>query len=502
MNLEAGQAWRKMMIEEDVVAMARLAFNFYLTPKQADIVREIAFSKHKRLSVCAMTRYGKTQCVAIGIALLIFMKKNLKIAFIGPREEQAGLLRQYMAELILKFPELLKKAQINIVGEQRIMKEASKKRMTFSNGCEYRVFSAEGEADRLMGFGADIVVVDEACLIPQLAWPKIMRMLGDNPENAVLIELYNPWNRDNKAFEHSIDPKFKKIHVWWEDAVIEGRTTKNFVMEQAQFYGGTNTLEFTVLYKSEFPKESEDSLFNLEHIEKAEKTYHGYIHELSLLQEKVCNAHQYKESIIRKAKEEIKKYKLIISCDPADKGLDETVILWGVQKENKYEVINYYSEAKSESMQIVGKIFNLCKEFIGKKTVGEVHIDPVGIGVGALSRLKELIREHDYRNIKVRGCHFGEKAIKKDHYLNKKAENYFRLRNLFIDEMITIPKHDKLRKHLIAMKWELTSNSKKRIVDPGHDKTAKKTSSIKSPDWSDALVYFIWRGPELKYGFI
>ena len=77
--------------------------------------------------------------------------------------------------------------------------------------------------------------------------------------------------------------------------------------------------------------------------------------------------------------------------------------------------------------------------------------------------------------------------------MNKKAENYFGLRAIFMDELIKIPKIDKLRKHLIAMKWELTSSAKKKIVDP----------EDYSPDFADCLTYFVWRDRgELVFDFI
>ena len=197
-------------------------WGFDLAPGQIEMVRKIAFLEHNRISISAMTRYGKTQCVAFGIALLIDFGVPAKIAFIGPKQEQAGILRQYLADLILADKSLLSKAQIYVTGEERIGKEASRKRMTFNTGAEYRVFSAEGEADRLMGFGADIVVKDEACLISRTANAKIMRMLGDNPDNGVLIELYNPWNRDNVAFEHTMDPEFDVLQIeLWIHCMLE-----------------------------------------------------------------------------------------------------------------------------------------------------------------------------------------------------------------------------------------------------------------------------------------
>ena len=459
-------------------------FKYILTRGQIEIVRKIAFLEEKRLSISAYTQYGKTFCVTIGIALLIDKGKT-KVAFIGPLQEQASLLRQYMSELILRSKSLLKKAMLTAEGESRISKEASRKRMTFTNGSEYRIFSAEGEAKRIMGFGVGItdgigiIVKDESCLIPKAANAKIGRMMGNNPEDCIFIELHNPWNSDNIAFEHTLDPKFDVTHIGWEQGVKEGRTTKKHVMEQKN---EITPLEFTVLYDSNFPDEAEDSLFNLKRIKEAEERKYNFENELLELEKKLSEPHKYSESEIKIAKIDIQKYTRIVSCDPAEQGLDETVIFWGVEKENKFQLVGYYSEPKSEPMDVVGRVIDKMEEYIGRKVKGLINIDRIGIGSGAFSRLKEVILEKGYKNVKVIGCHYGETAMKKDIYANKKAENYFRLQALFNEEMISILELKKLKKQLIAMRFKRTSSNKKIIIDPDD-----------SPDWGDCLVYFIWK---------
>jgi hypothetical protein len=436
-----------------------------------------------------MTRYGKTKCVSIAMGLIILFYKNKKIALIGPQAEQAQILRNYMTELIFASKDLMDLAQIEVQGLDRMRKEASRKRQTFSNGCEYRVFSAEGDANRLMGFGADIVVKDEACLISREANAKIMRMLGDNPENGVLIELYNPWDRDNVAFEHSTNPEFKHYKIGWAIALEEGRTTQKFINEQKE---ELTPLEFTVLYESEFPAESEDSIFNLIRIEEAKKREFKFEEELLELEDIMMHAEKHREIDVKQAKEKIKNFKRIVSCDPADQGLDSTVIYKGIKKELKYQQIKSFSEPKSDPMGIVGKIVTIIEEDYTGITNYEIFIDRIGIGTGPLSRLKEVIKEKGWKNVTVTGCHFGEKAINEDHYRNKKAENYFRLQALFNEGMIQIIDRREQTNQLLQMKWKLTSTGKREVVDPD-----------KSPDFADALVYFTWHEQStLPFGFM
>jgi len=318
---------------------------------------------------------------------------------------------------------------------------------------------------------------------------------GDDPINSILIEMYNPFDRDTIAYDHSISPRFKRIEIDYRTGIKEGRTTQEFIEEQRE---DLTPLEFCVLYLSKFPDESEDSLYRLSKVETAETVKCTFEKDLSEIENKILNHKKYTDPEIKHAKEELKKYTRIISCDPADKGMDWTVIFWGIQYENKYQVTGYYSEPKSESMNIVGRIFKKVEIFIGKEVSGKINIDRIGIGAGALSRLNELIKERNYKNVQVIGCHFGESPVQKENlknkkadFQNKKAENYFRSSDIFTAGLISIPQVRELKAQLLSMKWELTSSALKRIIDPE-----------KSPDYADALCYFTWKdNREFSFGF-
>lgn len=476
------------MRRKDVRTLVKFKFGRDLSPGQELIVRKIAFLESKRISIRAPTRYGKTQCVADAVSLILDFGIPYKIAFIGPMAEQAAILRQYMADNILADHELLKKAQITSEGESRIGKEASRKRMTFTTGAEYRVFSAEGEANRLMGFGADIIIKDESCLIPKIANSKIMRMAGDNPENAIIIELMNPWNRDNIAFEHTLDPDWDVIHINWQQAVKEGRTTQEFVDEQRK---ELTPLEFTVLYDSEFPEQGEDSLFNLNDINYAEINPDIHLWSDFIKLKELINDGKLSDKELLEAKKKYCFFKKKISCDPADKGRDETVIYWGITDGLYYEVIGYYSEPKSENMGIANRITaKLRSDMIPDKT--DVNVDAIGIGTGPVSRIKEVIRDEKWTGITVVSCKNGEAAMDAKRYPHKDDENYFRLNDLFKEHLIKIPKIPKLKSQLVSIKWKNNSVGKREVVYPDD-----------SPDYADCLMYFTWKDKSsLVMGFV
>ena len=442
--------------EKDVKVLVKVMFNITLTTKQQEIVRIIAFSEKKRICINAFTRYGKSMCVAIGVALFLWINENKKVAVIAPQEDQASIIRNYIADLIISSPRL---ADLVDIGRdntiERLKKETSRKRWTFKNGCELRMISAHGEAYRLMGFGASICIIDEAALISRVAYAKIVRMLGDDPENSVLIELANPWSRDNKYYEHYTSGRFETVHIGYETGIKEGRTTETFIEEVRS---ELTPIEFTVLYESKFPDEAEDSLFRFSWVKRASEV----------------------DFPIGGRK--------IISCDPSDKGLDRTVIMWGYEQNGNYKVCEIYSEPISDNMQIASKIIEWHRE----KGADQINIDCIGIGAGVVSRVKEVLPE-----VLVKACHFGEAPFSfkqtqytkqidhlapKKRFMNKKAEQYFKLRSLLEEGKVDIPNHQTLRSELMAMRWELTSSEKIRIIDPD-----------KSPDFADACVFFIWK---------
>lgn len=464
------KAWKKM----DARALARYYFNKELTPLQTELIRKITFHEDLniwRLCISAMTRWGKSFCVTIGIGLYLIKNTHKMIPFIGPTGDQAKILRDYMTELVIDCPILLEDSDIEIKGIERIKKEASKTRMTFSSrNNEYRVFSAEGMAERLMGHGVGsgggIIVKDEAVLINDVANAKIGRMAGDKPEGVLIIELFNPWNRDNKVHEHINDPNWDYTHIGWKDAIKDGRTTKEFVEEQKR---ELTPLEFQVLYESQFPDESEDQLIPYWAIKAA-------IREIP----KLPHTNDVRMGI-----------------DIAEMGVDLTVIIVGAKYGGLYVPDEVKAYPKQELMVTVGRIAKMENERQDSISVKHLTIDALGIGSGVSGRLAEMRVEG---KIAARVRRFESSSTKgftkkdKVRFLNMKSKAYIHLRTIFVNKKIIIhpdiaKAFPQLIKQLSQMK-HIPVNGKIKILDPGEgkDDTAKK----KSPDFADALCYFCW----------
>ena len=232
-----GKKIAELVRSEDVAGLAKVLFKFDLTPTQILFAKDVLFNESKkRITISAMTRYGKSQVIAIVIGIYLLITSNQKVFFIAPTKEQATILRNYLNQLVLSCPTLLEISDMDLDKKEDSFKaEVSKSRVTFKNGNEYRVFTAGTDGQGMMGFGLNnggIIVIDEATKIPREAYTKIIRMLGDNPQDSKIVELYNPWDKDNKAYEHSISPDWTHYRIDYEIAIIEGRVDPKFVEQQ------------------------------------------------------------------------------------------------------------------------------------------------------------------------------------------------------------------------------------------------------------------------------
>lgn len=429
--------------ERDVKSLCRYYFNFSITEGQAIIIRKIAYAEHPRLIINCMTQYGKTRAVSLGVCLYFLFNEGKRVALLGPTYNQTGILRNYVAELISDSPVMWEMIDQQTRGVGGLKRQLSKNRITFNNGCVLMVLSAEGSGNRLLGFGADYVIVDESCSIKkEVHRAKISRMLGSN-RRAIFVEISNPTTTDSQYYDDWNDPLFERIHIDYVQALREERVTKEFIEEQRR---KLTPMEFRILYESRFPTQSEDSVFDTEKIDRAIKNV-------------VDIQPEYR----------------IIACDPADKGRDLTVIMLLWSNGDRWVVKSIYSEAKSEQTNVAGRILRMTQE----QFIHEVKID-YGMGAGIISMVRAGLARSKTR---VSPAVFGSSPIDKKRFLNRKAEMYFWLADMFNTGRINIPAHPTLIKELLSIKWEHSMGGKIKIIDPEE----------KSPDFADALVIGIWK---------
>lgn len=424
---------------------------------QCKIVESIAYGDNNRIAISAMTQYGKSLSVSIGIIYFILMRKNKKVLCISPTIKQSRIIMDYVAGFLLSNSVTLNMIDLEYTGADRLKKEVSKSRITFKNGCTIMILSAEGKAERLMGFGADLVVEDESCLISHEVYRvRISRMLGAN-QNSIHVQIGNPFHRDNHFYQHWSDPRFgyKTIHISYKTAINEGRITEEFIEAQRR---ELLPHEFTILYDAEFPEEAENALFRREWIEKATR-------DPVVLEDKI----------------------IYVGVDVARFGTDYTVFTIlehnpRVCEGGEFYINKIIATAKEDTMQTVGRVQELCVDL----NPVSISIDDIGVGGGVTDRLKEMKSEGLIQS-KIIPCVFSARAeLDKKHQLrNLKSEVYRDLRNVFEQGRIVMPPvddryHITLKNELMSMKTEYTSGRMK-IIDPE-----------KSPDFADSLAIALY----------
>ena len=420
--------------------LCKALFNVEPCPGQREIIDAIVWDNDKRITITAYTQYGKTYAVALATALYLYLHRDKSINEIAPVRRQSKKYRQYLVEFILNCGPLRQQLDVNAEGAEKIKKEVSKQRMTFKDGNEVNILTAGGKntAQSLMGHGGDLIILDESCDVPDEVYSKrIPRMLGAHPD-AVLVEIGNPWRKDNHFYEHWNSEKYRSIKIDWKQGVKEGRITKEFIEEQREGSDLTDT-EFKVLYEAEFPDQLEDGLIK----------------------------HSWVQRAIDKPPFEFSQDSKIVGIDVAELGQDKSVATITYQENGKVNVdtIEYWS--KQETMATVNKIDN--------KLHGHEYlvVDAIGVGSGVASRFKEL-------NYNTYAMKVGESPNKqKSRYSNKKAQYYWKLRDLFEAGEIRINSNhaDKLKSELTAIQYEHQPNGAIKIIDPD-----------KSPDFADSLM--------------
>lgn len=181
-------------------------------------------------------------------------------------------------------------------------------------------------------------------------------------------------------------------------------------------------------------------------------------------------------------------HRRVLAVDVARYGDDETVFCILESKDIvRWELINLEHWRNKSLMECVGKIMDLQRVF--KPDV--ITIDDVGMGGGVTDRLTESrIRVNPFN---------GAETCERNLFFNKKAEAYFKLKDMIDRGYLKIMNDELLIDQLLTIKYRYRSDKTKMIVG----KEEMRKEGIKSPDRADALsmaAYFTGRALALPSG--
>jgi len=422
---------------------------FKLSAGQEDIFRIIYEPSIKRGVIKTITQYGKSEVASMALVMAAVERKE-KILIVAPSEKQAKIIMGKIIEHLFDHDYLTK--MIEYTGKLELLKsERSKTKITFRNGSEIMLLTAEAktvarEGKGLMGFGATIVLVDESSLIPDRMYSKILRMVGGVKKGrGKLIQLGNPFE-DNHFGNAFRSERYEKVSIDWKQALSEGRITQEFLDEAKE---DMPPMDWLIFYEVKFPKFGpEDALIPMDWIELA-----------------VNNRVEEGEEVQA-------------GLDVARFGNDKTVFIM----RKGFKVTALEEVTKMDTMEVVGWV----RPMLDKEPELEgLAVDIVGLGAGVYDRLLEL--NYEVREVNVGEAPSDDEA--KEKFYNLRAEIFWNLRNMFKPDSngkseISIPNDPELKKELSEIRYKYSSEKKIKI----ESKEEMKKRLGHSPDKADALA--------------
>jgi len=329
---------------------------------------------------------------------------------------------------------------------EHLRRERSKNRLTFKHANntlgEVYVLSADSRnkqkaGDALMGFGAAQLVLDEAAMIDDDIEAKIFRMLGDKMEN-FYCKIGNPFYR-NHFLDSYRDPKYFKLNIDYKQGIKEGRLNENFIEEAKQ------RPYFSVLYENKFPE-----------ADAIDDRGWSYL---------ITDA-EFERALV---KVENPFGMVYLGQDVARGGGNFNV--W-VKRTNNYATILGKNQ-DGDLMSQTGTTVRFVKEH--QIEWPAVSIDDTGVGGGVSDRLRE-------QGFRINAVKLGESARESTKFMNRRAENYWKVKEWLNNGGKLDPASD--WSELLEIKYKTDSAGKLKIMS----KDEMRTRGIESPDVADALM--------------
>lgn len=417
-------------------ALCQLLFKIKIYDYQEKIMRAV-IDRKKKITIRSTTRAGKTYTLAMTAIILAVFKDNHSIGIVAPTFDKARKFMEYIAQLLNESPLFNDIVMINTEGLthlEKLRKEVSKRKITFTNGSSIEIKSIDLSRKGLaiMGMGYSTILVEEVGEIDEESYSRIYRMLVES-QDTIICEIGNPWQL-GFFFDHHHSPDWEKIHISWQDCVREGRMTKEAVEDQRK---ELTDIEFKILFDADFPQEIEFAIFPNVAITQAIRS-----------------------------KEFAQFDKILVGVDVASGGRDLTVVTVIGVAGNEFSYIEHKEIDSRDTMQTVGII----QEMLTKYPHAEVTVDSVGLGLGVKDRLKEL-------KVNVTGFIAGSTARNDTRFSNIKTEAVFALSDIMkAGRFWNLPPASKYVLNLRSWIYEIRSDRQLKVIDPD-----------KSPDYGDSL---------------
>ena len=438
-----------------------------LTYTQLLIAYIIVKRKWRRIILILPTQYGKSLVVALAV-LIRAATHNEKWAIIAPTEDKGRIIMDYVIEHIFDNRFFIEKLEY-FGTKEKLKQERSKTRLTFREGGEIRVFSANANNTQqtqkaLMGFGSQNIVLDESGHLPDQLYSTVKRMLGGyegTPEGTFLLEIGNPFLR-NHFWRTWIGKRYIKVFVDYLTALKEGRYTEDFIDEMR------DEAFFDVLYECHFPDQESDVPLGYRSLLGGTSIMDCFIDR------DIPLGHKDNGDLIDKP---------ILGIDPNHGGKNNTVMVVRYPMTGFAKVVLKKNYSQFKGQDITSEQLKDAERIIAEYGIEDYRI---GVDAGNGGALADALYRKGYL---IQAIMFGEGAEDKTKYANIKAELFWRLRKWIVRENGKLVKPSKSDEdngflELKVINYKETSTSKLQMEPK--EKLAER--GIESPDTADALA--------------
>jgi hypothetical protein len=435
-------------IAEDPVTFCEKVLGFPAWSKQREIIESV--KKNPRTAVRSCHGSGKTATAARVALWFLAAYPNSRVITTAPTFTQVrDLLWSEIHSAISNAP----------VG---LYPQAAATRLNLAEDW-FAVGVSTNKPERFQGHHAEhlLLIVDEASGVDEEIYNAAEGFF--TAENARLLLIGNPTQTSGTFFRafHSERSMYETIHISAYDTPnftgeeVENGTASKLVSpiwaEEKREQWGEDSPMYHVRVLGNFPTESDDQIMSIRAIEEAQK------------------------------REEAEGFPVVIACDVARFGSDETVI--AVRKGNQVRLHRAYT--KKSLMETAGFVIDTIRS-VSVEAVPRVVIDDAGLGGGVTDRLREI-------GVTVEAFNGGATPNEPDLYPNRRSEAWF----AFAEQLssIDLDDDDQLAADLVAPKYSLDSRGR-RVVEP-KDRTKQRLG--RSPDRADAVLMAF--APALPMGF-
>lgn len=234
--------------------------NEVATSGQIELFGRIVFKVARRQYISTSTQYGKSLFIALACIVLTAIGdetgRGEDVKVLAPTDEKSMIIMRYYLQHLGDAPGLFSPLLSADNKIERLHQSATKDTIILKNGGKMQALTAnagnsQSGFESAMGEGGDVIIMDEAGLIPDVIEATVYRMIIGRGGRGMYIKVGNPFYRGTHFQRSSRDPNYLKLIVDYKQAMREGRISKEDIDE------ARTKPFFDVLYECQFPGEKQ-----------------------------------------------------------------------------------------------------------------------------------------------------------------------------------------------------------------------------------------------------